>query len=455
LRQSVSLVTQRLKDLGAAVRSGNLFVLEAHVSVTGEQLMYRFFFRVCLVVLAIITLDARIEASAQQPVRKPSAPNARIFFVDLKDGATVPSKLKIRFGIENMEVAPAGTVKPNTGHHHLLIDTGLPPLDQPIPSDFNHIHFGGGQIEAEITLPAGEHTLQLLLGDQSHIPHQPPVFSEVIHVRVDPATVEKARTPAPAGAGVFFVEPADGATVGRKLTVKFGISGMELVPAGTSKPNSGHHHLLIDAPLPAFDREIPSDLNHVHFGRAQTEAEINLTPGDHTLQLLLGDHEHIAHDPPVFSKVIHIHVADAAPDKAPPQAAAADGRRPSPPDAAVYFIYPGNGERIYPNSTIRFGLRNMGVAPAGVFKPNTGHHHLMIDVETPPLDRPLPSDLNHIHFGNGQTEKKITLSPGEHTLQLILADEKHMPHDPPVISERIKVTVKAAVRPPARRRFRR
>jgi len=251
--------------------------------------MYRFT-RACLIVLAMTTLDARIEAGAQQlaPAKTPSAPNAKVFFVDLKDGATIPSKLKIRFGIENMEIAPAGVVKPNTGHHHLLIDTELPPLDQPIPSDFNHVHFGGGQTEVEITLPAGEHTLQLLLGDQAHIPHRPPVFSEVIHVRVDPATVEKTRTPAPAGASVFFVEPADGATVARKVTVKFGLSGMELVPAGTNKPNSGHHHLLIDAPLPALDREIPSDLNHVHFGRAQTETEITLTPGDHTLQLLLG-----------------------------------------------------------------------------------------------------------------------------------------------------------------------
>jgi hypothetical protein len=405
-----------------------------------------------LIVLATMALDARIEAGAQQtaPARKPSAANARIYFIDLKDGATIPSKVKIRFGIENMEIAPAGVAKPNTGHHHLLIDTQLPPLDQPIPSDFNHIHFGGGQTEAEITLPAGEHTLQLLLGDQAHIPHDPPVVSEIVHVRVDAATVEKTRTPAPAGASVFLVEPADGATVGRKVTVKFGVSGMELAPAGTSKPNSGHHHLLIDTPLPALDREIPSDLNHLHFGRAQTETEITLTPGDHTLQLLLGDHEHLPHDPPVFSKVIRIHVADAPPDKAA-QPAAAAGRQPSPPDAAVYFIYPSNGETIYPNSTIRFGLRNMGVAPAGVAKPNTGHHHLMIDVDTPPLDQPLPSDLNHIHFGNGQTERKITLSPGEHTLQLILADDHHVPHDPPVISERIKVFVKT-VRKRSRRR---
>jgi len=403
--------------------------------------MYRFA-SLCSIILLIISMDARSEAGAQPaPTRNPSAAKARIYFIDLKDGATIPSKVKIRFGIDNMEIAPAGVAKPNTGHHHLLIDTPLPPLDQPIPSDFNHIHFGGGQTEAEITLPAGEHTLQLLLGDHAHIPHVPPVVSEIIHVRVDAATVAKTRTPAPAGASVSLIEPADGATVERKVTVKFGVSGMELASAGTSKPNSGHHHLLIDTPLPALDREIPSDLNHLHFGRAQTETEITLAPGDHTLQLLLGDHEHLPHDPPIFSKVVHIRVANAALAKAA-QAAPTAGRQPSPPDAAVYFVYPTNRESIYPNSTIRFGLRNMGVAPAGVAKPNTGHHHLLIDVDTPPLDQPLPSDLNHVHFGNGQTEKKITLSPGEHTLQLVLADERHIPHDPPVISERIKVFVK-------------
>jgi hypothetical protein len=413
--------------------------------------MYRFA-RLSLIVLVTMALDARIEAGAQQPAptRKPSAANARIYFIDLKDGATIPSKAKIRFGIENMEIAPAGVAKPNTGHHHLLIDAELPPLNQPIPSDFNHVHFGGGQTEAEITLPAGEHTLQLLLGDQDHIAHDPPVVSEIVHVRVDAATVQKTRTPAPAGASVFIVEPADGAKVGRRVTVKFGVSGMELAPAGNSKPNSGHHHLLIDTPLPALDREIPSDLNHLHFGRAQTETEITLPPGDHTLQLLLGDHEHLPHDSPIFSKTIRIRVTDSPPEKAA-RAVSTAGRQPSPADAAVYFIYPGNGDTIYPNSTIRFGLRNMGVAPAGIAKPNTGHHHLVIDVDTPPLDQPLPSDLNHIHFGNGQTEKKITLSPGEHTLQLILADDHHIPHDPPVISERIKVFVKT-VRKRSRRR---
>ncbi|QGM48129.1 DUF4399 domain-containing protein [Methylocystis heyeri] len=137
-----------------------------------------------------------------------------------------------------------------------------------------------------------------------------------------------------------------------------------------------------------------------------------------------------------------IHVTAVEGDDAPPAAGASSGRTPAPPDAAVYFVYPSNHETIYPSSTIRFGLRNMGVAPAKVDKANTGHHHLLIDVdEAPRLDEPIPNDSQHLHFGGGQTEKKITLTPGRHTLQLILGDYQHIPHDPPVISERIEVFV--------------
>jgi hypothetical protein len=238
---------------------------------------------------------------------------------------------------------------------------------------------------------------------------------------------------------VFFVDLTDGAKLPLKSVIKFGISGMVVAPAGTQTANTGHHHLLIDTPLPALDREIPSDLNHLHFGRGQTSAEVTLSPGEHTLQLLLGDYQHVPHDPPVMSNVVRVTVSDSA-AAGVAQAASPSGRQPSPPDAAVYFVYPHNGERIYPKSTIRFGLRNMGVAPAGVSKPNTGHHHLIIDADTPPLDAPIPSDPNHLHFGGGQTEVKLNLTPGEHTLQLIFADEQHVPHDPPVMSDKIKVT---------------
>src|SRR5690242_12512957 len=122
---------------------------------------------------------------------------AEVYFIDLKDGATVPAQLKLYFGLRNMGIAPAGADRPNSGHHHLLIDTELPPLNQPIPNDFNHLHFGAGQTEAQITLKPGQHTLQLLMGDKDHVPHTPPVMSQRIRVRVEGAPESVALTGGP------------------------------------------------------------------------------------------------------------------------------------------------------------------------------------------------------------------------------------------------------------------
>lgn len=119
-------------------------------------------------------------------------------------------------------------------------------------------------------------------------------------------------------------------------------------------------------------------------------------------------------------------------------------RTPSPPGAYLYIGWPNDGEVVGRKPfRVWFGLRNMGVAPAGVDKPNTGHHHLLIDVDgLPPLDEPIPSDKNHLHFGIGQTETMLELPPGRHTLQLIMGDQGHVPHNPPVVSKKITITVR-------------
>jgi len=122
--------------------------------------------------------------------------------------------------------------------------------------------------------------------------------------------------------------------------------------------------------------------------------------------------------------------------------AAAAARTAAPENATVYFLSPANGATVSSPVTIRFGLRGMGVAPAGVTTANTGHHHLLVDVETlPPDNLPIPNDANHRHFGLGQTETELTLPPGQHTLQLVLGDALHIPHQPPVRSEKITITV--------------
>ena len=103
---------------------------------------------------------------------------ASVYFISPKDGDTVASPFKVQFGLTGMGVAPAGVDKPNTGHHHLIIDTTLSPaeLKEPIASDAKHLHFGGGQTETMVTLPPGQHTLQLVLGDWSHVPFDPPIM---------------------------------------------------------------------------------------------------------------------------------------------------------------------------------------------------------------------------------------------------------------------------------------
>ncbi|MEM9158067.1 MAG: DUF4399 domain-containing protein [Verrucomicrobiota bacterium] len=118
-------------------------------------------------------------------------------------------------------------------------------------------------------------------------------------------------------------------------------------------------------------------------------------------------------------------------------------KTPSPEGAEVYFIWPKDGKTVGKTFTVRFGLKGMGVAPAGVDLPNTGHHHLIINMdELPNLNLPLPMNDNVRHFGGGQTEARITLEPGTHTLQLVFADKIHLAHSPAVISEKITITVK-------------
>ena len=125
---------------------------------------------------------------AESPVSMPrtqSPADARVFFITPADGDTVSSPFRIDFGLEGMSVVKAGDDSPKSGHHHLLIDTALPDLGLPIPADEQHVHFGDGSTSTEVTLPAGKHTLRLLLGDHLHIPHDPPVMSDTITVTVE------------------------------------------------------------------------------------------------------------------------------------------------------------------------------------------------------------------------------------------------------------------------------
>ena len=121
---------------------------------------------------------------------------------------------------------------------------------------------------------------------------------------------------------------------------------------------------------------------------------------------------------------------------------AQDFRSASPANAKVYFLEPKEGAEISGPFAVKMGLSGMGVAPAGVEKKDTGHHHILINQKVEDKMAPLPADDKHRHFGNGQTETTLTLPPGKYTLQLVLGDHNHIPHNPPVMSDVINVTVK-------------
>ena len=136
--------------------------------------------------LRLLTAAAVVLVSGFAAAQTASPPNARVYFINLKSGQHLKSPVLVQFGLSGMGVAPAGSTNANTGHHHLIIDADTPPAGMPIPMDEKHRHFGGGQTEISVPLMPGNHTLQLVLADGAHIPHNPAVVSEKITVTVDP-----------------------------------------------------------------------------------------------------------------------------------------------------------------------------------------------------------------------------------------------------------------------------
>jgi hypothetical protein len=138
-------------------------------------------FTLALAVTAFVGFSPPALSAEPKPMRE----DARVYIIWPSDGQVIPGgKLWLRMGLSNAGVAPAGVEKANTGHHHVLVDTDLPAMDEEIPNDKNHLHFGAGQTEARLELPPGRHTLQLILADENHIPHKPPVYSKKITIIV-------------------------------------------------------------------------------------------------------------------------------------------------------------------------------------------------------------------------------------------------------------------------------
>jgi len=224
----------------------------------------------------------------------------RIYFRAPLDGQTVPTSLSVLFGADGFKVTPAGQQidSQDHGHHHLVIDGKPIPKGTVVPSDKTHIHFGKGQEKTRILLDEGPHTLTLQFADGAHRSFGPE-YSQTIKVIAKPMHV-------------FFRSPPDNSTISQDATILFGAEGVTVTPAGQhiSDTTKGHHHLIIDGKPLDRGVVVPSDAQHIHFGKGQTEvklADLKVKPGKHTFTLQFADGAHRSLGPEM-SKTINIEI---------------------------------------------------------------------------------------------------------------------------------------------------
>ena len=235
-------------------------------------------------------------APSSKPASKPV--DASVQFITPQEGSTVFPEVAVAMGVEGMGVRPAGEDPEDrtTGHHHILIDQpeGVPE-GTVVPATETSIHYGKGQTTTYVQVPEGEHTLTLQFADGAHRSYGSEL-SSTIKVNVVPSKGERS---------VEFLAPKDGAKVKSPVSLKMGVSGMEVRPAGedTLDKTSGHHHIVIDGePIP-IGVIVPSDERHIHYGKGQTEASVELSPGEHTLTMQFADGAHASYGPKMSATI--------------------------------------------------------------------------------------------------------------------------------------------------------
>ena len=248
-----------------------------------------------LLLLLVAATDGVVYAQDPKGGPTASAPGAEVYFVNLKDGATVPAKLTIHFGLRNMGVGPAGLGSPahrspSSADRHRAAVARSADSERLQPSALRRRPDRGG----DHALARRAHVAAVAGRQGSH----PAYAAGHVGAHSGQGRRRHAGPGGRRGRGARQLRRRaprsissickDGAVVPSKTTVKFGLRNMERRPAGAHREHSGHHHLLVDTELPPLDQPIPSDFNHLHYGAGQTEAEITLSPGEHTLQLLLG-----------------------------------------------------------------------------------------------------------------------------------------------------------------------
>ncbi|MEM7030548.1 MAG: DUF4399 domain-containing protein [Chloroflexota bacterium] len=338
-----------------------------------------------------------------------------VFFRMPTNNAIVPTTFSVAMGAAGITIEPAGDIVENSGHMHILVNTPFIEAGNVIPADDQHIHFGDASLTAELTLPAGSHTLRLQLANGAHIALDGDQYRDEIVVTV--------KEDAPAQS-VRFTSPLDGAVIPPTFNFQMAASGLLVDPAGEIIENSGHMHILIDTDFIEPGNVIPADDQHVHFGKAQLEAALDLTSGEHTLRLQMANGAHIALDGDQYRDEITVMVEEGA------------GAQ------SIRFVSPVDGDVVSGTFDVQMASTGLFVEAAGaVLREQGGHMHILIDADFIEAGNVVPKDDQHLHFGGGQTTTELTLEPGEYVLRLQMANGAHLALDGDQYRDEITITV--------------
>ena len=252
-------------------------------------------------------------------------------------------------------------------------------------------------------------------------------------VHIWPSTGHNIATPSPstvagappAGPGVRFVTPQDGAVVSPTFGVEMAAQGLTVEPAGEIHEDAGHFHILVDTDFVAPGELVPFDDQHLHFGKGQLTTTLELAPGEHVLRLQFANGAHLALDGPQYRDTITVTVA---------------GGPPAGP--SVRFVTPQDGAVVSPTFRVEMAAQGLTVEPAGEIHEDAGHFHILVDTDFVAPGELVPFDDHHLHFGKGQLTTTLELTPGVHVLRLQFANGAHLALDGPQYRDTITVTVR-------------
>ncbi len=338
------------------------------------------------------------------------------------DGATVTSPFEVVMAATGLVVEPSGEVNEGAGHFHILVDTDFTPAGEVIPTDEQHLHYGQGQTTATLELEPGEHTLRLQFADGLHTALEGDQYRDTITVTVEEGDVAPS---------VGFEQPADGATVPSTFKVVMAADGLVVEPSGEINEGAGHFHILVDTDFVPTGQVIPTDEQHLHYGKGQQTVYVELEPGEHTLHLQFADGAHIALEGEQYRDTITVNV------------------EAGPVSPSVGFELPADGATVSSPFEVVMGSAGVVVEPSGEINEGAGHFHILVNTDFTPAGEIIPTDDQHLHYGQGQTTISLELEPGEHTLRLQFADGAHTALEGDQYRDTITVIVEAGDETPS------